>query len=205
MLKRIISITVCIMLLTTIVPFVTLAGDENNPEIEDPEGDVLLFGKMPMLIMSKFFKHIDVISAWFYENPDEPDILYTTLKIKEYKRSLLMAAYGIFWYYNDIDYGAISMFSRGEDYMIGIQIQEVEFIPVDNFYTIDEEKNTVTFAIPKNLIGNPEPGDILNPFISIGVMRFVSDTLSNILMRSVGTNVLAADFTTGGLDYTIQY
>lgn len=193
------------MLLTTIVPFVILAGDENNPEIEDPEGDVLLFGMRPMPILGKFFKHIDIISAWFYENPDEPDILYTTLKVKEYKRSLLMAGYGIFWYYNDIVYGAISLFSRGEDYMIGIQIQEGEFIPVDNFYTIDEEKNTVTYAIPKNLIGNPEPGDILNPILSIGAIRFVSDTLANILQRFVGTNVLASDFTNGGLDYTIQY
>jgi len=78
--KKITSLIICIMLVLPILPFVVSAGDEENPEIEDPEDDVLLFAMHQMPILGKFFKHFDIISSWFHEDSDEPDILYITMK-----------------------------------------------------------------------------------------------------------------------------
>ena len=61
--KRILGIFVCMLLIITILPMTgtVMAGDEENPEIEDEAGDAL--------------GYLDVLSAWFYENPDEPNYL----------------------------------------------------------------------------------------------------------------------------------
>jgi hypothetical protein len=56
--KKIMGIFICTLLIITILPITAIAGDEENPEIEDESGDA--------------FGHLDVLSAWFYENPDEP-------------------------------------------------------------------------------------------------------------------------------------
>jgi hypothetical protein len=45
------------LLVTTILPITVMAGDEQNPEIQDtPENDV--------------FPYLDIISAWFFEKSD---------------------------------------------------------------------------------------------------------------------------------------
>ena len=202
--KKITSLIICIMLVVPILPFVVSAGDEENPEIEDPEDDVILFGMYPMNLLGKFFKHFDIISSWFHEDSDEPDILYITMKVKRYKPARQMAFYSVFWYYNDTQYVALIITSRGEDTYTGIQINESTFVPVEDFYTINEEENKITFAIPKDIIGDPEPGDTLNNPSALGGVRFVSDKLSQLLMMLVGTNILAVDLTNEGIDYTIE-
>ena len=202
--KKITSLIICIMLVLPILPFVVSAGDEENPEIEDPENDVLLFGMYHRPILGKFFKHFDIISSWFHEDSDEPDILYITMKIKIYKPAREMAFYSVFWYYKDTQYAAIIMTIRGEDTYTGIQINEGTFVPVEDFYTINKEENKITFAIPKDIIGDPEPGETLNHPSAISGVRFISETLSELLMRLFGTNALAVDFTDYGIDYTIE-
>ncbi len=202
--KKITSLIICIMLVLPILPFVVSAGDEENPEIEDPEDDVLLFAMHQMPILGKFFKHFDIISSWFHEDSDEPDILYITMKVKRYKPARQMAFYSVFWYNKDIQYAAVIITSRGEDIYSGIQINESNFVPVEDFYTINKEENKITFAIPKDIIDNPQPGDTLNNPSALGGVRFISENLSNLLMRLFGTNVLAVDFTDNGMDYTIE-
>ncbi len=202
--KKISILIICIMLTLPILPFAVSAGDEENPEIEDPEDDVLLFGIYRLPILGKFFKNFDIISAWFHENSDEPNILYITMKVKRYKPPNQMAFYSIFWYYNNTQFAAVIITIRGEDTYTGIQIDENTYIPVEDFYTINEGENKITFAIPKDIIGDPKPGETLSNPNALGGIRFISDNLSNLLMRLFGTNILAVDFTNYGIDYTIE-
>ena len=202
--KKITSLMICIMLALPILPFVVSAGDEENPEIDDPEDDILLFGIYPRPILGKFFKHFDIISSWFHEDSDEPDILYITMKVKRYKPARQMAFYSVFWYYKNTQYVALIISSRGEDTYTGIQINESTFVPVENFYTINEEENKITFAIPKDIIGEPEPGETLNNPSALGGVRFKSESLSQLLMMFIGTNILAVDFAYDSMDYTIE-
>lgn len=203
--KKWTSYIICIILSAGIISPVVYAGDENDPEIIDPEDDVLLFALAYVPILNPFCKHVDVISGWFHESPDEPDILYATIKVNEYKPCRLLVAYALFWSYNSTSYAACAVIARGDDYFVGLQIQETNFIEVSDFYSINPTNNTITFAIPKEYIGNPEPGHVLeNPF-ALGAIRFVQENLADLLMRMVNSNVLVADFTYEGLDYTIQY
>ena len=182
------------------------AGDEDNPEVEDPEGDVVFaLGMFSGTLINRFCKNLDILKVWFFENPDDPDYLFATLKLREYKISFLMVAYGILWYHEDIEYGAIVFFSRGDEYMSGVQIQESEYVPVDDFYIINEVENTITFKIPKDIVGELEPGDIIDDPFVVAASRFVSDALSDLMDRITGGNVLFVDFAMSGRDYTIQY
>ncbi len=196
---------ICGLLLVSVVVQGVYAGDENDPEIEDPEDDVLLFGHMPAPFINRFVNHIDISSGWFFENSDDPDTLYITLKVTGYKPCKLLVVYGVFWNYNGSSYAAFTMIARGEDYLVGIQIDEINFIEVADMYSVNSANNTITFAVPKDLIGDPMPGDQLeNPF-GIAAIRFVSDELANLMTRFVMSNILVADLTFNGLDYTIQY
>ena len=86
----------------------------------------------------------------------------------------------------------------------GIQINEGDFLSVEDIYTINEEENKITFAISKDIIGDPEIGDMLYDPSALGGVRFVSDSLSQLLMMIFGTNILAVDLTGEGMDYTIE-
>jgi hypothetical protein len=97
------------------------------------------------------------------------------------------------------------MIARGKDYLVGIQIDDTQFIEVNDFYSINEKNNSIEFAIPKDVVGNPQPGDKLEDPFGIAAIRFVSDELANLLTRFVMSNILVADLTFNGFDYTIQY
>jgi len=198
-------IVICSLFLISTIGQVVYAGDELDPEIDDPESDVLLFGLMPAPFVNHFMKHIDILSGWFHEDVNNPDTIYTTLKFRDYKPCKLLVIYAIFWYYNDSSYAAFAMMARGKDYLIGVQINDTNLIEIDDMYTINQNNNTITFAIPKELIGNPQPGEMLeNPF-GLAAIRFVSDSLANLLIRFVSSNILFADLTFNGMDYQIQY
>jgi hypothetical protein len=193
------------ILLTGILSTVVNADNKNDPEIVDPKEDVLLFGLTSAPRLNPYCKHVDVVSGWFHESSDEPDMLYATLKVNEYKPCKLLVAYAFFWMYNDMSYSAFAMIARGEDYLVGLQIQETNYIEVPDLYFINPSNNTITFAIPKDLIDDPAPGETLNNPFAIGAIRFVSENLASLLMRFVSSNILVADLTYEGLDYTIQY
>jgi hypothetical protein len=186
---------------------IVVAGDGENPEIEDPEGDVVFFLEMfSGSFINKFCKHIDIIKAWFFENPDEPEILYATLKVKEYKSSSLMIAYEILWYHNGVEYDACTFISRNKDIIFsGLKIQGGDAMHIENFFTINEEENTITFAIPKKLCGNLDSGDVISYPTAVGAICVKSEILVEIISHITGGNAIFIDITWGSKDYTIQY
>jgi len=90
--KKIIGIFICTLLIATMLPITgsVIAGDENDPEIvDDPDTDV--------------FDYLDIISAWFYENADEPDYLFTALKIKEISPLYFKQHLTVHWEHNGVE------------------------------------------------------------------------------------------------------
>ena len=196
---------ICCIIVVGLLPQIVNAGDQNNPEITDPEKDVLLFGQFMLPSVNRLLDHVDVLSAWFSENPDEPTILYVTLKLQDVKQMRLMGIYGVAWFHDELEQAVITLFKHGKENMSGVQVQETTFIPIKNLYTIDEKENTITWAIPKEVIGDLKPGDTLTTPIATSAVRFCSDTLANLVKRRFGTNCIGFDFTEEGNDYVILY
>ena len=196
---------ICCLLVACLMPQIVNAGDQTNPEVTDPEKDVLLFGQFTLPVVNRLLNHLDILSAWFSENPDEPTILYVTLKLQDVRPMRLMGVYGVTWFHDGYEQAVITLFKHGKENMSGVQAQDTDFVPIKDLYTIDEKENTITWAIPKELIGDLQPGDTLNTPIATTAVRFCSDTLANLVKKRFGTNCIGFDITEEGEDYVILY
>jgi hypothetical protein len=163
--RKIIPILVSMLFIFTIFSVNVFAGSEDDPEILDEKDDEVL-------------EHLDIISAWFYEKEEEPDYLFISLKLKEINTKIPMQFLTVHWYYNNIQYvtGMRIGYSipwiefiagKAEGWWFWFQ---VDFEPITGEY--DEEKGIITCKIPKNLIGNPEEGDILTKTKASTMQRF---------------------------------
>jgi len=136
----------------TIISVNVFAGSEDGPEITDIIGDTDL-------------GLLDIESAWFYEIQDEPEYLFTALKIKDLKESF-NAVFSIRWMYNNEDYvsGLNTFFYREKVFRSGLphrasyrqwnNMPECEGI-------LETETGIITWKILKSNIGNPQKDDIL--------------------------------------------
>ena len=90
--EKFIIILICIVFFVSIISLNVIAGDEENPEIIDNEDDWFgsfinhpirynIFHAIGLLPMESF-DFLDIKSAWFFEKSNEPDYLYTSLKLK---------------------------------------------------------------------------------------------------------------------------
>ncbi len=202
--KKITSI-ICCFLVVGIIPQIVNAGDPTNPEITDTKNDVLLFGQFLLPIANRMLKHIDMLSAWFSEKSDEPNFLYVTLQLQDVKKIRLMGLYMVDWHYEGIEYAIITLFEHGKENMTAVQIQGTENIPLEDSCLIDEEENTMTWAIPKEAIGDVTAGDILSTPLAAAGLRFCSKILANIMMKRFGCNAIGIDISEEGKDYVILY
>ena len=67
---KLLSIFVCTLLFTIPFSITVLAGSEEDPEIVDETDENVM-------------KYLDIISAWFFEEENQPDYLFISLKLKE--------------------------------------------------------------------------------------------------------------------------
>jgi hypothetical protein len=152
--KKIIGIFICTLLITTILPITgtVFAGDEENPEIVDGTGDTDL-------------GFLDIESAWFYEKADEPDYLFTALKIKDLKETF-NAVFSIGWTYNGVVYvsGLDTFYYRDKEFRSGIRqratYRQWKSMP-ECIGIFDQNTDIITWKILKNNIGNPQRGNVL--------------------------------------------
>ena len=199
---RIIGIWICVLLITALFPLTTLAGDADNPEITDRTRDVFgLFGFFPQF----FFRHIDIRSAWFYEEINNPDYLYVSLEIRalEHKTKMLNAIYVVDWIFNNNYYATcvhttpngVVAFLSGKTNNIGNDFED--YVICEGIF--DEEKNIITWMIPKYAIGNPQPNDLLTSTSAVTTLRCTEESgLPQIdLLKDIALK--------GNKDYTIQY
>lgn len=218
--KKIINILIGIMLVITVLAVNVSAGDESNPEIQDEENDIIgTLIEFPVLfqILQRIgvvpihsFEFMDITSAWFFENETQPDYLFVAIKIKDLEYTPLRAIYSIRWMFNEKHYGAsCHTYSNGEfKWFAAGQI----FGLLDNWAykkglikdisdcMIDIEKNIITLKIPKNIIGNPNPGDVLTETSAWTGLRFISE----IFTYPFGGE-LVKDPAPYGSEYIIQY
>lgn len=210
--KKIICILLSMLFIMTMLPItnIVIAGDEGDPEIVDPEGD--LVGKL--INFPQFFKilttlkildiehlnFLDVLSAWFYESEIEPNYLYTAIKFKDLDLPNLRVIYSMHWNYDNSDYAvAVHILDNGEIHIFSTYIDSLG-VQYEIEGSIDKENNIVNFKIPKNFIGNPKPGGIFTNTDAWAGLRFSKETLFTAVIGE-----LAKDWTEYGRDYVIQY
>ena len=218
--KRIISILISSILVITVLTVNVSAGDENDPEIQDGEGDIIgTLVKYPGLfkilqsigvIPIQSFEFMDVTSAWFYENQTEPDYLFVSIKIKDLGYTPLRAIYAVSWTYHEKHYGAachthsngeFSWFVAGQTFgLFDNWAYKKGLIKDISDCTIDIEKNIITLKIPKNIVGNPNPGDALTETSAWTGLRFIREVFTIPLGGE-----MAKDPTSYGSEYLIQY
>lgn len=161
--KRIVGILICMLLITTTIPLTVMAGDEENPEIQDETEDNIA-------------DYLNIISAWFYENPDEPNYLFISLKLKEINNLRFKQHLTIHWKHDNIECAAGMFIGYGSPWMAfsagyghGFWFNE-HYVEITGEYNL--ETNIFTCKIPKEVINNPKQGDILTNTYALTFQRF---------------------------------
>jgi len=151
--RKIVGILIGMALIFTLMPLNVSSGDEENPEITDESKDTL-------------WKHFDIISAWFFENMDEPDYLFISMKLNDLTNYQRGAVYLVDWTSSSGRWASASILGtrmndewRCGDYTGGSNNQFQDLPLCDG--SIDKSNNIITWKIPKDQIGGPEPGDVL--------------------------------------------
>jgi len=214
---KIVGIFVCMLLITTVVPLTVIAGDENNPEIVDEENDcfgALITHPMRLKLLQIFgilpidsYDFIDIVSAWFFENSNEPEYLYAAVKLKDLTVIDQDAIYSVSWSFKGRGYVAGSHISNNGE-RTSCQVGLLTWINRDNNaaeVTYDFEKNIVTFKFSKEYIGNPNPGDVLTKTNAWTALRLNLEPLTLLFGSGELVKDSAPNNNTYGKDYIIQY
>ena len=195
--QKSVSLFVCMLLILTIIPISTtvFAGNSNNPEIVDDVGDTdLVF--------------LDIESAWFYEDPSEPDYLYISLKINDLKKNF-NAVFSIRWTYNEVVYVAgLDTFSyKSSEFRCGLR-QRATFWQWKSMPrcegTFDQSSDIITWKISKNNIGNPKQGNVLTNTECSAVAGFPFSILY-LIMGVKDRDFVPDEYGTYGENYIIKY
>ena len=177
--SKVICIFVSMLLISTILPIAgtVLAGSEEDPEIEDRIRDVMLFGLFPFLPQFNF-KYVDIISAWIYEEEDNPDYLYMNLKIRDLEDTTEKydAIYVISWTLDSGTYSAsVHIFPHGPTALLAGPTDEerndyVDYVVCEG--DIDSINHIITWIIPKDAIGNPNTGQKIENIVPHTHLRY---------------------------------
>lgn len=170
----------------------------DDPEITDGIGDV--FGLLSYIFPQEAFGFLDIVAAWFYENPDEPDYLSVTIKLNDLDFQSWHTIYSMQWMYNGVAQG-VSVHAREKGAVASFFVTNG-----DDRYAIegslDAENDIVTFQIPKNMIGDPKPGDVLTNPVTLTSLRLGK---RDHLLFMILIGELAKDYAGNGKNYIIQY
>jgi hypothetical protein len=158
--KIIIILSICTLLLLPILSLNAIAGDPENPEVEDRMRDVKLFGLVPFLPQFNF-KYVDIISVWICEEENNQDYLYVNLKIRDLEDTTdkYDAIYAISWTFNSATYSAsVHILPDGATSLKAGSTDEerndfIDYVICEG--NIDTTNDIINWIIPKNAIGNP--------------------------------------------------
>lgn len=158
-----------------LLPLSIIAEDPENPEIADRQFDVKLFGMFPG-VPQPLVKHIDIISAWFDEDSENPDYLTICLKTRSLveKTEIFEALYKVNWYFNQARYGVIIKIHTDGMFLGFLAYKDLGNDRYENHFcegTFDVQGSVITWVIPKELIGDPNPGGILTSTSACALLR----------------------------------
>ncbi len=185
----------CMLLTITILPLTTLAGDPENPEIKDELDDTYL-------------PSLDIESAWFYEKSDEPEYLYTALKVKSINLKA-NAVLSIRWSYDGKEYvSGFDTYIFQEDVFRSGDPKRATYWQWKNMPECegiaDQTTNIITWKVLKSNIGNPEKGDVLTHTRAAAVPGGFSSII-NFFTSQDFRDFAPNEQYEYGLDYVIQY
>lgn len=204
--NKIILPVILALLILASFSIIVSSGSEEDPEVVDRTLDVKLFGIFPILPQMNY-KNADWGSVWFYEMEEQPDNLYICMKIRELESDseTYDFIYVIHWTYSEMNYGAsIHLLPRGlTSYLAGVLDREGndydQYVECNGLF--DEEKNIITWIVPKEGIGNPTRLTKITNIIPFTVIRFPQDSgkVKFDLFKDLPWNAQISK------DYTIQY
>ena len=165
--RKIIGITLMLILISSSLSLSVEGGSEKNPEIEDETGEC--------------HNTIDIESVWFFENPDEPEYLYIKMKLANFKIFRISQGFHVNFRINNESFQVsllkefllLSFYELTHEIRNGSQYKYEYYNIYGQTNKID---NTIIWKIPKELIGNPLEGDYVNNIsaVTIDLMYFVS-------------------------------
>lgn len=215
--RKIIGIVFCMLLLVTFfLPVNVIAGDEENPEITDDIEDVLRIPVHNKWLNARL-NAIDIVSVWFAENTasNQSHTFYVIIKVMDYKNQLLLRTiHSVHWSYNGTNYYAdlqVQFMLHGllevltnTPYAFGPYGYFRATVGIDGTSEVNTiypvfGNNTISFVIPKELVGNPKQGDTLTHIWSECAMSFSGNAIIKLIKD------YAPNDTQYGKDYTIQY
>jgi hypothetical protein len=211
--KKKISILMITLLILTSLHMLVSAEHENttDPQITDKEGDA--------------FGYLDILEINFFEKETEPDYLFVTMSILEPSNFKFQQTFAVLWKYKNIQYscGLGIGFGIGEKWKIFDAGQYDNQAPYGGpgIYVVngeyDIESGVISWKIPKEIIGDPKPNDILtntygNAFRRLGFIGRIgfSRPLLNFAILIIFNNKLWDGAPDGapyefGNDYIIKY
>ena len=216
--KKIFSILISMLFLLTIISVNVIAGSEEDPEIIDNEDDWFgsfidhpiryqLFHSIGLLPMETF-NFLDIKSAWFHEDSEEPDYLFVSIKLNDLEVISQRAVYSIHWKFNGLRYAIGShIYNNG--------FNSSCFVGFDRHFNIfskfrdaesdyDFENDIITFKFKKEYAGNLQQGDILTNTWAWTALRFNYEPMT--ILFSNGELVKdAAPFIENNNDYGKNY
>jgi hypothetical protein len=192
---KIITIFISMLFLVSIFSMTTIAGDEENPEIKDFIDDTDL-------------KFLDIESAWFFEEEENPEYLYISLKIN-YLKENYNAVFSVRWTYNNDVYisGLDTFYFKNNVFRSGLRQRATHWqwknMP-ECFGLFNIDTDIITWKILKSNIGNPQKGDILSNTEASAVPGFPMSFLYFFLGNDY-RDFAPDTFGEYGLDYIIKY
>ena len=204
--KKLLTILMCMLFFTTIISINVIAGSEEDPEIiDDIEDDI--------------HDHFNIISAWFFEKEEEPEYLYSALKLKNIDITKTKQHLVVIWEHKGIHCSAGLYIGYDEEFWLSYEAGYGHGFWFQEHYQriegeFDEETGIITCKIPKNIINNPELGDVLTKtrassfqrFGFIGILGFDRWFIHSLIYLITGKS--ANDFAPNddyGRDYVIKY
>jgi hypothetical protein len=204
------------LFIVLLFPSTSFADDEENPEIEDVSGDAR--------------SYLDIEKAWFFENPDEPAMLYTVIQLAKPNSIAPKQHLTIHWKMNGEVYWTMCGVGYGGDeqifYSSGIGYDRwynrATVYDIEGEFNDNNERLVICF-VPKEYIGNPQPGDVLTdtecqcfqrfglwgrmgfaPKLRISLFRNLGLTFLQVI-DSAPDNDLSDNIKEYGEDYIIKY
>jgi hypothetical protein len=193
--RKILTIIVMMLMTSSSITMFVSAGSEEDPELQDNEGDTTLL-------------MYDILQAWFYEIPEEPNYLFTVLKINDLSgRS--NAVYSIKWNYNEINYVCgLDTFYYKENIFRSGNPQRATYWQWNSMPECEGEFNLeesiITWKIPKNEIGSPPQGAVLQQIRAHAVPGFPMSFIYFFTGRDY-RDFMPDSVGEYGRDYVIQY
>lgn len=190
--KKIIILFLCVMLVLVTIPISISADPVNVFEKKDLPFDVRIDIRITnknnrtipihsrMAILPNFLcNYLDILSFSLYEDSEEPDYLFASIEVNKFKFSEYRACYALHWKYNGLSYYVgTNAHSLGE-YISPICGYWEECGTIYHNYRIEGDilvdENRITWIIPKELIGNPNPGDVLQDLTASSHLIYQKD------------------------------